>query len=127
MNLRVVDPVGAAAAIEIDLEPKVLNGHDALQGGVLATMVDVVGGQAVHATLSEPSTFVTRDLSVHYLRRLSLGPVRAVATVRQRSRRNVVMQVDVVDREGNLGAIATLTFAVAPSEQGASNEATATS
>ena len=114
MQMRIVDAGEADAAVELDLAPQVSNGAGSLQGGLLATLVDVVAGRAVAATLDGPATFVTRDLSVHYLGVLGSSPVRAGARVRRRSARTVVVQVDVQDGCGSLGAVATLSFAVRP-------------
>ena len=84
MQMRIVDAGEAEAAVELDLAPQVSNGAGSLQGGLLATLVDVVAGRAVAATLDGPATFVTRDLSVHYLGVLGSSPVRADAHVRRR-------------------------------------------
>lgn len=116
LDMRVADPGDGTAAVELDLAPKVGNIYGALQGGLLATVVDVVCGRAVGGSLTMPSTFVTRDLTVHYLSGLSVGPVRAVSHVRRSTRSTVVIQVDVCDAEGSVGAIATVTFAVRPVE-----------
>jgi uncharacterized protein (TIGR00369 family) len=119
LDMRVADPGDGTAAVELDLAPNVVNIYGALQGGLLATVVDVVCGRAVRASLTAPSTFVTRDLTVHYLSGLSVGPVRAVAHVRRSTRSTVVIQVDVCDADGSVGAIATVTFAVRPIGVGA--------
>jgi len=116
MNLRVADPGDAAMALELELAPKVLNGYASLQGGMLATLVDVVGGHAVRSAPFGAHAFVTRDLSIHYLHGLVDGPVRAVATVCQQTKSSVVIRVDVCDRHGSVGAIATVAFAVRPQQ-----------
>lgn len=112
MGMRVCDPGDGVAAVELDLAPRLVNLYGSLHGGLLATVVDVVCGRAVRALLTVPSTFVTRDLTVHYLSGLNAGPIRAVARVRRSTRTTAVIQVDVCDAEGAVGAIATVTFAV---------------
>jgi uncharacterized protein (TIGR00369 family) len=57
----------------------------------------------------------TTDLSIHYLRGLTVGPARAVATVVRRGRSLAVVTVDVIDvGTGELCAVSTVAFSVSP-------------
>ncbi len=109
-----VDAAGVDLAVELDLDGRVTNPRGALQGGLLATLVDIVAGRAV--LLDDPSDRVaTSDLTVHYLRGLTTGPARADATVVRRGNRSAVVTVDVTDAgTGTLCAVATVAYSIAP-------------
>jgi uncharacterized protein (TIGR00369 family) len=114
LDFRDVEVDGSDLAIELDVDGRVRNPRGALQGGLLATLVDVVAGRAV--LLGGPRDGVaTADLSIHFLRGLTDGPARAVATVVRRGRRTAVVTVDVLDvGTGSLCAVATVAFSVVP-------------
>jgi len=118
LEFRDVVHPGADLAIELDLGPKITNPRGALQGGLLATLVDVVAGRAVVEGAKIPVTGVaTADLSIHYLKGLTVGPARAVATVVRRGRHRAVTTVEVFDMgTDSLCAVATVAFATVPAE-----------
>ncbi len=114
LAFRDVEVEGSDLAVELDVDDRVRNPRGALQGGLVATLVDVVAGRAV--LVGGPRDGVaTADLSIHFLRGLTEGPARAVATVVRRGRRTAVVTVDVLDMgTGALCAVATVAFSVAP-------------
>ncbi len=114
LSMRDVEVAGADLAVELDLDGRITNPRGALQGGLLATLVDIVAGRAVLA--GGPGDGVaTSELSVHYLHGLTIGPGRAVATVVRRGDHSAVVTVDVFDAGSDtLCAIATVAFSVNP-------------
>ena len=121
LALRDVDD-GADLAIELDLDARVTNPRGGLQGGLLATLADIVAGRLVLKRSPPGSQVVTADLSIHFLRGLTRGPARARATEIQRGRSRAVVNVDVVDMAtGELAAVCCLAFSifVGPSKAGA--------
>lgn len=114
MAFRDVDVAGADLAVELTLDGRITNPRGALQGGLLATLVDIVAGRAVLLGGSRDSV-ATSDLSVHFLRGLTVGPARAVATVVRRGSRSAVVTVDVFDAgTEDLCAVATAAFSISP-------------
>ena len=71
-------------------------GSEALQGGVVATLVDHAGGAALRTTLDRPreTPHATTDLTVTYLRPAT-GNLTAEATVLRAGRSMAVVRVDV--------------------------------
>ena len=123
LTMRDVDVPGADLAVELTLDERVLNPRGALQGGLLATLVDIVAGRAVLAGGPRDGV-ATSDLSVHFLQGLTVGPARAVATVVRRGNRSAVVTVDVLDAgTGTLCAVATAAFAVTPAPVDAATSA----
>jgi uncharacterized protein (TIGR00369 family) len=115
-GFRLVEGGDTATVVELDLRGDNHNGAGSLQGGMLATLVDITAGHAVGRCVDVGSRYGTQDLAVHYLAAVSDGPVRATATVRRVGRTAIVVQLDVVDagHDDRLCAIATVTYAVRP-------------
>ena len=102
-------------AMTIPVSPQVVNTSGALQGGLIATLVDVAGGQFGLDYLQDGTTMTTADLNIRYLRPIRQGTAYAVPRMLRASRRAMVMQVDVLsddDGEQALLASATVNFAV---------------
>jgi len=91
----------------------VVNTSGALQGGLIATLVDVAGGQFGLKYLQPGTTMTTADLFVRYLRPVRQGSAFAVPRMLRSGRRAMVMQVDIYgDGDDELLATATVNFAI---------------
>jgi uncharacterized protein (TIGR00369 family) len=98
--------------VELPVAPHVLNTNGGLQGGLLATLVDVAAGKLALEVISPETSVVTSDLSVRYLRPIKTGAARATARIVYSGKRSLVMQVDIVGLpDEELTAIATVSFA----------------
>ena len=82
-------------AMTMPVSPKVINTSGALQGGLIATLVDVAGGQFGLDYLQPGTTMTTADLFVRYLRPIRQGAALAVPRMLRSGRRAMVMQVDI--------------------------------
>jgi uncharacterized protein (TIGR00369 family) len=99
--------------MELPVSPQVVNTSGALQGGLIATLADVAGGQLGQLHLPTGAGMTTADLFVRYLRPITEGSARAVARVLRAGRRSIVTQVDVFrSSDDELAATATVNFAV---------------
>ncbi len=67
-----------------------------LEGGVVATLVDVAGATAAARALRSPLV-ATEHLSLSYLAPGRVGPFQATGTVLRRGRRDAVAEVHVTD------------------------------
>jgi uncharacterized protein (TIGR00369 family) len=118
LHMRDVEHEGVDLAIEMDIDHRVKNPRGALQGGLVATLVDVVAGRAVMDTGSR-ETVTTADLTIHYLLGLTIGPALATAKVVRRGRTLAVVSVDVTDAgSGELCAVATVAFSLSQPRPG---------
>ena len=117
-DLRTIEVPGADWAMEMEVTPQVVNSSGALQGGLLATLVDLVAGTAILRGGAVSQRGTTSELHVNFLAGARAGPVRATAHILRRGKRSVVVRVDVHDRgaENLYVATATLTFAVRPTD-----------
>ncbi len=100
-------------AMTMPVSPAVVNTSGALQGGLIATLVDVAGGQFGLDFLQPGTTMTTADLVVRYLRPIRSGSALAVPRMLRAGRRAMVMQVDIyADGQDELAATATVNFAI---------------
>ena len=99
-------------AMTMPVSPQVVNTSGALQGGLIATLVDVAGGQFGLDYLRPGTTMTTADLFVRYLRPIRQGSAFAVPRMLRSGRRAMVMQVDIYSDGDELLATATVNFAV---------------
>ncbi len=100
-------------AMTMPVSPHVTNTSGALQGGLIATLVDVAGGQFGLDYLQPGTTMTTADLFVRYLRPIKQGSARAVPRMLRSGGRAMVMQVDIYGDGGDeLAATATVNFAI---------------
>jgi uncharacterized protein (TIGR00369 family) len=111
---------GADWAMDMEVTPRVVNSSGVLQGGLLATLIDMVAGVSLQRGERAYLRNATSEMQVSFLAGARVGPVRAVAHILRRGRRSAVVRVDVYD----LGAddlhvaTSTLTFSVTPREAG---------
>src|ERR1700758_414889 len=106
---------GGEFAMTMPVSPHVVNTSGALQGGLIATLVDGAGGQFGLDYLQPGTTMTTADLNIRYLRPIRQGTAYAVPRMLRNGRRALVMQVDVYgngDGGEELLATATVNFAV---------------
>lgn len=87
-----------------DLFPEVCNLYGAAHGGLIYTCCDVAaGGSAAFLMEKKP---VTVSSSVHYLRSITTGPVRAEAKLVRAGRQMYYYNIEVTDGNGKLSAAA---------------------
>lgn len=99
-------------AMTMPVSPHVVNTSGALQGGLIATLVDVAGGQYGLDFLEPGTTMTTADLFVRYLRPIRQGSAFAVPRMLRSGRRAMIMQIDIYGDGDELAATATVHFAI---------------
>lgn len=98
--------------VDLHNRPELANIRGALQGGLVATLIDIAGGRLAQRVAGGAGVS-TAELTVHYLVPIVTGPARAVATLVRAGRRLIVVAVDVFDVDADRQAArATLSFAV---------------
>ncbi len=113
IGLRPASAPDGELAMTMPVSPQVVNTSGALQGGLIATLADVAGGQLGLEYLQPGTAMTTSDLVIRYLRPIRHGSARAVPKVLRAGRRSLVMQIDIFgDSDSELAAIATVNFAI---------------
>jgi uncharacterized protein (TIGR00369 family) len=104
---------GERGAIHVGLQPRPrhYNPIGSVHGGVLATLLDTAAGCSVHSTLAPGELYTSLDLTVKFLRPVTVdsGRLRCEGSVLQRGRRTALAQAQLYDAEGRLVAHATST------------------
>ena len=104
--------------LEMDVRPEVANVRGALQGGLIAVLIDVCAGRLAYDSCDHENGFstATSDMNIHFLSPVAVGPARADAWVLRQGRSNFVLQVEVTDvgRDNKLAAVSTIAFTVLP-------------
>jgi uncharacterized protein (TIGR00369 family) len=92
--------------------PEHRNLQGLVHGGVLATLVDIAMGLAVRSVVGPSRRHVTIDLTVHYLRPASPGPIEAVGTTLRVGSQIAFAEGDVADASGRTLVRASGTYSV---------------
>ncbi|WP_432278310.1 PaaI family thioesterase [Nocardia carnea] len=101
-----------AVTWELPVAPHVVNTSGGLQGGLVATLVDIAAGTLALDSLPAGGV-VTSDLTVRYFRAVTTSTARAVSTIVHSGKRSIVVQVEVRNMpENHLAALATVSFAI---------------
>jgi uncharacterized protein (TIGR00369 family) len=101
--------------IEMDLRPEFSNVRGALQGGLIAVLIDMCAGRLAYQTCDHENGFstATSDLNVHFLSPVTIGPARTEARIIRSGNSSIVLQVEVTDAgRGKLAAVSTIAFTV---------------
>lgn len=82
-----------------------------VHGGVISTLLDTAAACAVHTTLAAGELYTSVDLTVKFLRPVTVdsGLLTCEGTVIQRGRRTALAQAQLTDEAGRLVAHATST------------------
>jgi uncharacterized protein (TIGR00369 family) len=117
-TLGMVDFGGERGAICVGLDPehRHYNPLGTVHGGVLATLLDTAAACSVHSTLEPGERYTSLDLTVKFLRPVTVesGRLRAVGKVVQRGRRTALAEAQVLDASDRLVAHATSSCMIFP-------------
>jgi len=102
-------PERGTAIFELDPELRHYNPIGSVHGGVFATLLDSACGCAVHSTLEVGEGYTSLDLTVKFLKAVTVdsGRLRAVGTVVQRGRRTALAEAKLYDGRDRLVAYAS--------------------
>ena len=112
-----IDEVNGGAVLRYTAQPAFLNRHGAVQGGLLAAMLDSATSLALYAVLPPDLTGVTTNLNVSYLKPAKLCTFTATTKVIRRDERNAEASGELRDADGVLVAIATATLRIVRRER----------
>ena len=111
LTLGMTDFADARGTVSVELkaEHRHYNPLGGVHGGVISTLLDTAAGCAVHSTLAVGEMYTSLDLTVKFLRPVTVdsGTLRAVGTVIQRGRRTALAEAKLYDEAGKLVAYAS--------------------
>jgi uncharacterized protein (TIGR00369 family) len=97
----------------LPITPHICNPSGSPRAGVLAVLVDVVGG-GLAAIAARPDWIATADLTLHLTPFAVTGDLEAHGHVLRQGRTTVVIEVALRDSTGRSLGLATMSFAVLP-------------
>ncbi|GAB3386898.1 PaaI family thioesterase [Humibacter soli] len=108
MNMAIVEVAEGTVEFQCLPDESHYNPIGVVHGGLVCTLLDTVLGCAAHSTLEAGYGYTSIDISVDYLRPVTLdsGPLRAVGTVTKPGRRVIFATGEVTDAKGALVATA---------------------
>jgi uncharacterized protein (TIGR00369 family) len=109
LNMRPTRVEHGLAVFECTPDESVYNPIGLVHGGLVCTLADSVAGCAVHTTLPPGTGYTSIDITVNYLRPVTLASGTLVATgrVTKPGRRVALASAEVADAAGRLVATAT--------------------
>ena len=108
-----VEVDGADFAFQVQITPRIVNGSGVIQGGLLATIMDIAAGSALLHGPQPYQQTTTMDMYVTYHAGARVGPALVTAHVLRRGGRSASVRVEMVDlgQDGLHCATGMLTFA----------------
>jgi acyl-CoA thioesterase len=110
LGMRAGSTGDGRARWELAVDPRHLNPHGIVHGGVIYTVADTAMGAALVSRLEPGETCTTLEIKMQYLAPVTGGVIAAEAALVQRSRRIGVLEARVIDAGDRLVALATGTF-----------------
>ena len=104
---------GADCAISMPITDQVINSNGVVQGGIIATLIDIVAGMALFEIPEPYDQSATMDLHVTYHAGASIGPVLCEAHVLRTGGSSASVRAELFDEGADHRHVATgmLTFA----------------
>jgi uncharacterized protein (TIGR00369 family) len=100
-------------SLEAKVEPRFLQAHGFLHGGVIATLADTAAAFAVYTALPAGSRVLTLEMKINFLEGVDRGVVVARGRIIRLGKNVAVTESDVRDGAGRLVAKALVTVAIA--------------
>ena len=106
-----LDEIDAGVAtLSFDIKPELKQNHGVVHGGAIASLIDSATAFAIISLLPTDEHATTVDLTISYLRPLTVGRAKAVARVIRFGKRLIVVSAELFDDRGTLAATALSTY-----------------
>jgi uncharacterized protein (TIGR00369 family) len=110
LGIELGDVSQGAATLGLDVRKELTQNHGVVHGGAIASLIDTAMAFAIISLLAPRERVTTVDLTISYLRPLTVGRITAVAKVVRAGRRLFVVSADVSSEDGKLAATALSTY-----------------
>lgn len=99
-----------SATFYLDMRDELAQTEGLMHGGAVASLIDTAAAFAVMTLLERGQKTATVDFTIHYLRPVTQGRIKARARVLREGRRLVSISVEVADEVNTLTATALTTY-----------------
>jgi 1,4-dihydroxy-2-naphthoyl-CoA hydrolase len=115
LGIRAIDVTPDRVVLEMDIGPKVHQPMGLLHGGASAVLAESAASMGAYMNCEPEKEFaVGTDLNISHLRARREGLLKAIAHPIRKGRTIHVWNIDLVDGNGDLVAVARCTLAVRP-------------
>ena len=99
-----------SATLGLNIRKELKQNNGVVHGGATASLIDTATAFAILSVLEPTERVTTVDLTISYLRPLTVGRITAVARVLRAGRRLIVVSAEVFDKDGKLASTALSTY-----------------
>jgi acyl-CoA thioesterase len=110
MGMELVDVRPNEAVVKLEMRDDLRQPSGVLHGGVTATIIDTAMAFAVRTHIADHEFTATIDLTVHYLRPHTEGPITCTATIVRAGKRIFTVSADVENSDGKIIATGLSTY-----------------
>lgn len=110
LGLELDDIGSGTATLALNVRQDLTQNLGLVHGGVIASLIDTATAFAILSLLAPKERVTTVDLTISYLRPVTMGRLRAVAKVVRAGRRLFVVSAKVFDEDGKLASTALSTY-----------------
>lgn len=105
LGLELCELKSGDVTVCLDVRDEMKQNHGVVHGGAIASLIDTASAFVILTAIDENERVTTTDLTIHYLRPVTLGRMLARARIVRGGRRRFVVNVEV-ENDGRLAAIA---------------------
>lgn len=105
LGLELCELKSGDVTVCLDVRDEVKQNHGVVHGGAIASLIDTASAFVILTAIDENEHVTTTDLTIHYLRPVTLGRMLARARIVRGGRRRFVVNVEV-ENDGALSATA---------------------
>ena len=105
LGLELCELKSGDVTVCLDVRDEVKQNHGVVHGGAIASLIDTASAFVILTAINENERVTTTDLTIHYLRPVTLGRMLARARIVRGGRRRFVVNVEV-ENDGGLAATA---------------------
>lgn len=110
LGIELLEIQPGTAVLGMKVRPELTQNNGVVHGGAIASLIDSATAFAIISLISPEQRVTTADLTVSYLRPVTHGELRAVATVLRAGRRLFVVSANVSDIDQKLVSTALSTY-----------------
>ena len=109
LGLELCELKAGGVTVCLDVRDDVKQNHGVVHGGAIASLIDTASAFVILTAIDANERVTTTDLTIHYLRPVTVGRMLARARIVRGGRRRFVVNVEV-ENEGALAATAVTGF-----------------
>jgi uncharacterized protein (TIGR00369 family) len=110
LGIELLQVQPGTATLGMKVRPELTQNNGVMHGGAIASLIDSATAFAIISLLNPEQKVTTADLTISYLRPVTQGQLRAVATVLRAGRRLFVVSANVSDGDQKLVSTALSTY-----------------